>query len=85
MKEYKPSLYTARANEKYMRTIRVRNKQHIGALGRLFTIIGNAGGDIGEVRLIQESHQSTIRDITSSASGRKTIGFTRPRNSGRKY
>lgn len=75
MKEYKPSLYTARANEKYMRTIRVRNKQHIGALGRLFTIIGNAGGDIGEVRLIQESHQSTIRDITIYTDDEAQMGM----------
>ena len=35
-----------------------------GTLGRLLTVIGDAGGDIGEVRLIRESHHSTIRDIT---------------------
>jgi malate dehydrogenase (oxaloacetate-decarboxylating) len=54
----------SRNNEKFMRTIRVRNEQHIGTLGRLMMLIGNAGGDIGEVRLIRESHLSVIRDIT---------------------
>ena len=47
-----------------MRTVRVRNEQHIGTLGRLLTVIGDAGGDIGEVRLIREGLHSTIRDIT---------------------
>ena len=54
----------SQANEKFMRTIRVRNEQHPGTLGRLLLAIGNAGGDIGEVRLIRESHYSTIRDLT---------------------
>src|SRR4030065_2119318 len=54
----------SQANEKFMRTIRVRNEQHLGTLGRLLLAIGNAGGDIGEVRLIRESHYSTIRDLT---------------------
>jgi len=64
MQSNNPTSSHPRANEKFMRTIRVRNEQHIGTLGRLFTIIGNAGGDIGEVRMIRESHLSTIRDIT---------------------
>jgi hypothetical protein len=47
----------SQANEKFMRTIRVRNEQHPGTLGRLLLAIGNAGGDIGEVRLIPATLQ----------------------------
>jgi malate dehydrogenase (oxaloacetate-decarboxylating) len=64
MSIFQPPNTNFRSNEKFMRTIRVRNEQHVGTLGRLMTIIGNAGGDIGEVRLIRESHHSVIRDIT---------------------
>jgi malate dehydrogenase (oxaloacetate-decarboxylating) len=53
-----------KTNEKFMRTIRVRNEQQPGTLGRLLLAVGNAGGDVGEVRLIREGHQYTIRDIT---------------------
>ena len=59
-----PTTSYPESSEKYMRTIRVRNEQRIGTLGRLFSIIGDAGADIGDVRLIRESHVSTIRDVT---------------------
>jgi malate dehydrogenase (oxaloacetate-decarboxylating) len=51
-------------NEKFMRTIRVRNEQHPGTLGHLLVAVGDAGGDVGEVQLIRDSHLATIRDIT---------------------
>ena len=47
-----------------MRTIRVRNEQSPGTLGRLLTAVSDAGGDVGEVRLIQEGSRSVIREIT---------------------
>ena len=52
------------SQEKFMRTVRVRNEQQPGTLGRLLMAVGSAGGDIGEVHLIRDSHISTIRDIT---------------------
>jgi malate dehydrogenase (oxaloacetate-decarboxylating) len=52
------------SNDKFMRTVRVRNESQLGTLGRLLLAVGNAGGDVGEVRLIRESSQATIRDIT---------------------
>ncbi len=45
------------------RTIRVRNLQIPGTLGRLLLAIADAGGDVGEIRMIQQSHQSMIRDL----------------------
>jgi len=50
--------------EKYMRTIQVRNVQQLGTLGRLLVAVAEAGGDVGEVRLIQETSRYTLRDIT---------------------
>jgi malate dehydrogenase (oxaloacetate-decarboxylating) len=49
---------------KLMRTVRVRTEQTPGTLGRLLLAISEAGGDLGEIRLIQESHQAKFRDIT---------------------
>lgn len=69
-----PNQTNPRTSEKFMRTVQVRNIQHIGTLGRLMTIIGDAGGDIGEVRLIRESHQSTIRDITIYTDDEEQMG-----------
>jgi len=50
--------------EKFMRTIRVRNEQHLGTLGRLLVAVADAGGDVGEVRMIQETSRYTLRDIS---------------------
>jgi malate dehydrogenase (oxaloacetate-decarboxylating) len=50
--------------DKFMRTIRVRNEQQLGTLGRLLVAVADAGGDTGEVRIIQETSRYTLRDIT---------------------
>lgn len=52
------------STEKFMRTVRVRNEQQLGTLGHLLVAVAEAGGDVGEVRLIQETSRSTFRDIT---------------------
>jgi len=52
------------SSEKFMRTIRVRNEQQLGTLGRLLVAVADAGGDVGEVRLIQETSRYTLRDIS---------------------
>src|SRR5512136_2793953 len=52
------------STEKFMRTIRVRNEQQLGTLGHLLVAVADAGGDVGEVRLIQETSRYTLRDIT---------------------
>jgi len=53
--------------EKLMRTVRCRNDQKPGTLGHLLIAIAEAGGDVGEIRLIKETSQVTIRDITIRA------------------
>ncbi len=47
-----------------MRTVRVRNEQLLGTLGRLLVAVADAGGDVGEVRMLQETSRYTLRDIT---------------------
>ncbi|HEX9615953.1 MAG TPA: hypothetical protein VGA03_00960, partial [Anaerolineales bacterium] len=47
-----------------MRTVRCRNDQLPGTLGRLLIRVSEAGGDVGSIRLIQETHLATIRDLT---------------------
>lgn len=47
-----------------MRTVRCRNDQQPGTLGRLLIRVSEAGGDVGSIRLIQETHLATIRDLT---------------------
>jgi malate dehydrogenase (oxaloacetate-decarboxylating) len=50
--------------DKIMRTVSVRNDQTPGTLGRLLLAISEAGGDVGSVRLIQETLRATIREVT---------------------
>ena len=50
--------------QKVVRTVRVRNEHEKGTLGRLLIAVAEAGGDLGEIHLIQETFQSTVRDIT---------------------
>jgi malate dehydrogenase (oxaloacetate-decarboxylating) len=49
--------------DKLTRTVRCRNDQTNGTLGHLLIAIAKAGGDVGEIRMIEETHRSTIRDI----------------------
>ena len=52
------------SNERFMRTVRVRNESQPGTLGRLLLAVGEVGGDVGSIRLLHESHRTTVRDIT---------------------
>lgn len=49
---------------KIMRTVRVRNVQVKGTLARLLATIAEAGGSVGEIRLLRESLDAVVRDIT---------------------
>jgi malate dehydrogenase (oxaloacetate-decarboxylating) len=49
---------------KVMRTVRYRNRQGIGELARLLTVVAGAGGSVGAIQLINETSLSVVRDIT---------------------
>lgn len=48
---------------KLMRTVLVSNDHTPGTLGRLLVAISEAGGDVGEIHLLQETHRATRREI----------------------
>src|SRR3712207_1245813 len=48
-------------------TLRVRSDHRPGMLGRVATAIGEAGGTIGDVELIDYDEGRTVRDITVDA------------------
>ncbi|MBV5323565.1 NAD-dependent malic enzyme, partial [bacterium] len=52
---------------KLIRTVRVRNSQKKGILGKLLTAIAEAGGSTGSLVLLTETSQNVVRDITISA------------------
>ena len=59
--------------DKLMRTIRCRNDPTPGTLGRLLLAIAEAGGDVGEIYLVQETHRAIVRDITVYAESEGQI------------
>ncbi len=56
-----------------MRTVRCRNQQIKGTLANLLTAIAQEGGSVGEIRLIQETHQTVIRDIAVYADDEEQL------------
>jgi malate dehydrogenase (oxaloacetate-decarboxylating) len=51
----------------YSLTVRLQIRNRPGMLGRVASAIGEAGGDIGAVDLVESSGQSILRDITIKA------------------
>jgi malate dehydrogenase (oxaloacetate-decarboxylating) len=54
--------------EKTMRTFRCRLRSVPGTLGRFLTLIGQEGGDVGEIRMIYQGTSHTLRDIVFFAN-----------------
>ena len=49
---------------KVSRTVRVRNEQTVGRLSHLLLAISNAGGAVGDIRMLSETSLHVVRDIT---------------------
>jgi malate dehydrogenase (oxaloacetate-decarboxylating) len=49
--------------EKIMRTFRCRLRSVPGTLGRFLMTIGEAGGDVGEIKMIHQGTTHTLRDV----------------------
>jgi len=49
-------------------TLRVRIDHRPGMLGRVATAIGEAGGTIGDIELVELSRRQTLRDLTVDAT-----------------
>src|SRR4030043_384190 len=46
-----------------MRTLRLKNDNVPGVLGKVATAIGSAGGNIGNIRTVSLGHKHVVRDI----------------------
>jgi malate dehydrogenase (oxaloacetate-decarboxylating) len=46
-----------------MRTVRVRNEQAVGVLAHLLGSISDAGGTVGDIRMLTETSRHVVRDI----------------------
>ncbi len=66
----------------YSLTVRLEIRQRPGMLGRVTSAIGDAGGDIGAVDLVETTRERVIRDITFSARdsehGQQIVNRLRP-------
>jgi len=51
----------------YTLTVRTAYPNQVGMLGRIASAIGQAGGDIGAVDIVQSSRDTMVRDITFTA------------------
>src|SRR5262245_47015849 len=51
----------------YSLTVRLEIRNRPGMLGRVASAIGEAGGDIGAVELVQTTRERVVRDITINA------------------
>src|SRR6185503_10728329 len=57
----------------YSLTVRVAIQNRPGMLGRVASAIGDAGGDIGAVDLVESQRHQILRDITDSARGTQIV------------
>lgn len=49
---------------KFSRTLQVRNEQSIGQLAKILNLISDHGGNVGDIRMLTETSQHVVRDIT---------------------
>ena len=59
----------AQTSAQFSLTLRVRIDHRPGMLGRVATAIGEAGGTIGDIELVQLDRRHTLRDLTVDAAG----------------
>ena len=58
----------SRPNPSYSLTLRIEYPNRVGTLGRITSLIGEAGGDIGAIDIVQSNKGAMTRDITFSAA-----------------
>lgn len=63
-----PIIMSTRPNPSYSLTLRIEYPNQVGMLGRITSFIGEAGGDIGAIDIVQSAKGAMTRDITFSAA-----------------
>jgi malate dehydrogenase (oxaloacetate-decarboxylating) len=59
---------TSRPSPSYSLTLRIEYENKVGTLGRITSVIGESGGDIGAIDIVKTTRQTITRDITFSAA-----------------
>jgi malate dehydrogenase (oxaloacetate-decarboxylating) len=62
---------TSRPSPSYSLTLRIEYENKVGTLGRITSVIGESGGDIGAIDIVKTTRQTITRDITFSAADEK--------------
>ena len=57
-----------RPSPSYSMTLRIEYPNEVGIMGRVTSVIGEAGGDVGAIDIVAGTRESTTRDITFSAA-----------------
>jgi malate dehydrogenase (oxaloacetate-decarboxylating) len=65
---------TTRPSPSYSLTLRIEYENKVGMLGRITSVVGESGGDIGAIDIVKTTRQTITRDITFSAADEKHGG-----------
>jgi malate dehydrogenase (oxaloacetate-decarboxylating) len=57
-----------RPSPSYSMTLRAEHTNQVGMMGRITSVIGEAGGDVGAIDIVSGTRATTTRDITFSAA-----------------
>src|SRR5215213_7295826 len=57
-----------RPSPSYSMTLRIEYRNSVGMMGRITSVIGEAGGDVGAIDIVTGTRETTTRDITFSAA-----------------
>ena len=57
-----------RPSPSYSMTLRIEYGNAVGMMGRITSVIGEAGGDVGAIDIVSGTRETTTRDITFSAA-----------------
>lgn len=57
-----------RPSPSYALTLRIEYENQVGMLGRITSVIGQSGGDIGAIDIVKTTRQTITRDVTFSAA-----------------
>ena len=72
---------SSRPSPSYSLTLRIEYPNSVGMLGRITSLIGEMGGDIGAIDIVQSTKGAMTRDITFSANdvehGQQIVGAVR--------
>lgn len=67
-------MLASRPSPSYSLTLRIEYENKVGMLGRITSVVGTEGGDIGAIDIVKTTRETITRDITFSAADEKHGG-----------